>query len=83
MMAEDYLKMGMARVEKVELPEPYELENFSNRILVIGGGMTGMSAALDAAATGYDVTIVEKADQLGGHAATWRKQLPTAAHTKP
>jgi hypothetical protein len=27
MMAEDYIKMGMARVEKVDLPEPYQLEN--------------------------------------------------------
>jgi quinone-modifying oxidoreductase subunit QmoB len=27
---------------------------------VIGGGITGMSAAIDAAKAGYDVTIVEK-----------------------
>jgi quinone-modifying oxidoreductase subunit QmoB len=76
MMAEDYLRMGMARVEKVKLPEPYKLDNFSNKILVIGGGVTGMSAALDAAATGYEVTIVEKEDQLGGAALNWRSQLP-------
>nr|MBL0715473.1 heterodisulfide reductase subunit A [Desulfobacterales bacterium] len=37
MMAEDYLRMGMARVEKVDLPEPYLLETLSRRILVIGG----------------------------------------------
>jgi quinone-modifying oxidoreductase subunit QmoB len=30
MMAEDY-RMGMARVEKIELPEPYLLENFPER----------------------------------------------------
>ena len=76
MMAEDYLRMGMARVEKVKLPEPYKLDNFSEKILVIGGGVTGMSAALDAANAGYQVTIVEKADQLGGAALTWRSQLP-------
>ena len=29
MLANDYLKMGMVRVEKVQLPEPYKLENFS------------------------------------------------------
>ena len=78
MMAEDYLKMGMARVEKVKLPEPYKLENFSNKILVIGGGVTGMSAALDAANAGYSVTIVEKTAQLGGAALNWRSQLPVA-----
>jgi quinone-modifying oxidoreductase subunit QmoB len=76
LMAEDYLKMGMARVEKVDLPEPYKMESFTKKILVIGGGITGISAALDAADAGYDVTIVEKTDALGGHAATWRKQLP-------
>jgi quinone-modifying oxidoreductase subunit QmoB len=76
MMAEDYIRMGMARVEKVSLPEPYVPETFSRRILVLGGGITGMTAALDAAAVGYEVTIVEKEEQLGGHSAKWRKQLP-------
>ncbi len=76
MLAEDYLKMGMVRVEKVDLPEPYLLETLSRKILVIGGGITGMSAALDAAKTGYDVVIVEKEGQLGGKAGQWRKQLP-------
>ena len=31
MMAEDYLKMGMARVEKSILPEPYVLEIFPRK----------------------------------------------------
>ena len=79
MMAEDYVKMGMARVEKVKLPEPYQVESFTRKILVLGGGMTGMAAALDAAAAGYEVTIVEKEKALGGKAKTWRKQLPMTA----
>lgn len=76
MLAEDYLRMGMARVEKVDLPEPYKLENLSRKILVIGGGITGISAAIDAAKAGYEVTIVEKESSLGGYAAKIRKQLP-------
>ena len=76
MMAEDYLRMGMARVEKVTLPEPYIMETLHRNILVIGGGVTGISAAIDAAKAGYDVTIVEKENELGGQAAKWRKQLP-------
>jgi len=78
MLAEDYLKMGMAKVEKIKLPEPYILETMSKRILVIGGGITGISAALDAAKAGYDVTIVEKESALGGYAAKMRKQLPVS-----
>ncbi|MFZ0614382.1 MAG: FAD-dependent oxidoreductase, partial [Desulfobacterales bacterium] len=76
MLADDYLKMSMARIKKVNLPEPYKVEALSRRILVIGGGITGLSAALDAANAGYEVTIVEKENQLGGHALNWRKQLP-------
>ena len=45
---------------------------------MIGGGITGLSAALDAAKAGCEVTIVEKTAELGGHAKTWRKQLPVA-----
>ncbi len=76
MMAEDYLRMGIARIKKVNLPEPYLLETLSKRILVLGGGVTGMSAALDASKAGLEVTIVEKTDALGGNSAKWRKQLP-------
>ena len=78
MLAEDYLKMGMARVEKIDLPEPHLLDNQSKKILVIGGGITGISAAIDAAKAGYEVTIVEKQEALGGNALNWRKQLPTS-----
>jgi quinone-modifying oxidoreductase subunit QmoB len=78
MMAEDYLRMSMARVKKINLPEPYKLDQTSKKILVIGGGIAGLSAALDATAAGYEVTIVEKADKLGGAALNWRSQLPVA-----
>lgn len=79
MMAEDYIRMGMIRVEKVKLPEPYKLDTFSRNILVMGGGISGMSAAVDAAKAGYAVTIVEKNDSLGGFAAGVRKQIPVSA----
>ncbi len=76
MLAEDYLKMGMVKVEKIDLPEAYQIETFTRKILVIGGGVAGISAALDAAKAGYEVTIVEKEASLGGYAAKLRKQLP-------
>ncbi|MDD9302803.1 MAG: hydrogenase iron-sulfur subunit [Desulfobacter sp.] len=78
MKAEDYIKMGMIRVEKVNLPEAYKTESFSKKILVLGGGVTGMGAALDAAKAGYEVTIVEKTAALGGYAAKLRSQMPVA-----
>lgn len=78
MLAEDYLKMSLAKVEKINLPEPFLLENISKKILVIGGGITGISAAIDAAKLGYEVTIVEKESSIGGFAAKVRKQIPVA-----
>jgi quinone-modifying oxidoreductase, subunit QmoB len=76
MLAEDYLRMSMAKMEKVKVPEAYKLDHFTRNILVIGGGVTGMGAALDAAKAGYEVTLVEKEASLGGYAKTLRKQLP-------
>jgi len=79
MKAEDYIKMGIIRVQKVTLPEPYKTESFSKKILVLGGGITGISAALDAAKAGFEVTIVEKQANLGGYAANMRSQMPVSA----
>jgi len=76
MLGEDYLRMGIAKIAKIDLPKPYELDILSRKILVIGGGITGISAALDAAKTGYEATIVEKEAVIGGFAAKMRKQTP-------
>jgi 2,4-dienoyl-CoA reductase-like NADH-dependent reductase (Old Yellow Enzyme family)/thioredoxin reductase len=38
----------------------------SQKVLVIGGGIGGMEAAVVAADRGHDVTLVEKSDTLGG-----------------
>ncbi len=79
MAADDYLRMSLARLEKVEVPEAFKLDAISKKILVLGGGVTGISAAIDAAKAGYDVTVVEKENQLGGYARKMRKNLPVAA----
>jgi quinone-modifying oxidoreductase, subunit QmoB len=79
MLAEDYLRMGIVKAQKTNPVDPYLIENVAKNILVIGGGITGLTAALEAAKTGYDVTIVERASQIGGYAAKQRKQIPTKA----
>ena len=38
----------------------------SQTIAVIGGGIAGVTAALEAAETGYDVILIEKEPALGG-----------------
>ncbi len=74
-LAEDYINMGIAKVKNTEPPEPL-IEEINKDILVIGGGMTGMTAARAAADAGYKVTLVEKEDKLGGWAARFTKVFP-------
>lgn len=76
--AEDYIKMGVIKAQKGDLPEPYMMETVKT-ILVIGGGIAGMTAALQAAKTGYQVVLVEKEDKLGGFVNKLYKKVPTSA----
>ncbi len=48
----------------------------SDSILVIGGGFSGLTAAVEAAEMGYDVYIVEKEPYLGGRVAQLNKYFP-------
>ncbi len=78
MLAEDYLRMGVARAHKAELPEPFH-EEIDQTLLVVGGGVTGMTAALDAAGAGHEVVLVEKAPELGGWMARFSHHIPHRA----
>ncbi|MEW6725859.1 MAG: hydrogenase iron-sulfur subunit [Bacillota bacterium] len=78
-MAEDYLLMAGAKIKAMELPEPYQVENPSKAVLVVGGGLTGMAAALEVAKAGYQAVIVEKEATLGGYAGKFYKFAPTKA----
>ncbi len=75
-LAADYLIMGIVRTQKAELPEPGILPDLNDTIMVIGGGVTGLTAALEAAKAGYDVALVEKEAELGGWAAKLYKEAP-------
>jgi heterodisulfide reductase subunit A len=46
-------------------------------ILVMGGGIAGMQAALDLADSGYYVYLVEKGPSIGGVMAQLDKTFPT------
>ena len=47
------------------------------RVLVIGGGISGIQAALDISLAGYKVTLVEKLPTIGGRMAQLEKTFPT------
>ena len=80
MAAEDYLRMYIAKVKGMEPLEPFQPEEeIDKRILVVGGGVAGLTAAKEAALAGYEVSLVEKAAELGGWLAKQHKSIPTKA----
>jgi quinone-modifying oxidoreductase subunit QmoB len=74
-MATDYVNMGVVKLQKAAQPGGGEID-VVRRVLVVGGGFAGMTAALDVAALGYEVLLVEKKDHLGGAAAEMYKTIP-------
>ena len=78
MMAEDYLRMGIVRAQKSKPLDLFEEHSTIDKtILVIGGGVTGLTAAAEAADTGYDTILVEKEEELGGWMAKWKLSIPS------
>ncbi|MHC5039047.1 MAG: hydrogenase iron-sulfur subunit [Planctomycetota bacterium] len=78
MLATDYLAMGIHRAIRAEIPEPFS-EEIDKTILVVGGGHTGMTAALEAARAGYEVRLVEKEGELGGWGRKFTVAFPTSS----
>ena len=75
---EEYLQMYYAKIKKHGIPEPFE-QDTSKNLLVIGGGVSGMTAAMEAANAGYSVNLVEKEDHLGGFCLDEYKLIPAQA----
>jgi heterodisulfide reductase subunit A-like polyferredoxin len=46
-------------------------------VMVVGGGIAGMQAALDLADSGYFVHLVEKSPAIGGAMSELDKTFPT------
>ncbi len=73
--AKDLVRMAVLKAAMLQpLTEP-EL-SIHQDVLVVGGGVSGMTAALTLADQGYIVHLVEKTDKLGGNALhlyeTWK-----------
>lgn len=65
--AKDLLKISLARALKLEAFQDLELP-VDKRVLVVGGGVAGMTCALSLANQGHEVYLVEKEGELGGMA---------------
>jgi len=76
MLAEDLLRMSIAKVQNIVNPKAFIADNLSSDILVVGGGITGITAAIEGAKAGYKMILIEKENELGGYAKILYKQLP-------
>ncbi len=72
----DIIKMAVAKARQLEPLYSNEVE-VNKDVLVIGGGVAGIQAALDLADAGLKVTIVEKETTIGGVMAKLDKTFPT------
>ncbi|WP_025770268.1 FAD-dependent oxidoreductase [Thioalkalivibrio sp. HK1] len=75
-MADDHIRMACTEIRFMTPPSPSLEQTLNRTILVVGGGISGMTAALESARAGYSVTIVEKSATLGGFAARLWKRIP-------
>jgi heterodisulfide reductase subunit A len=73
--AKDLVRMAIDKVALLEPLAEQELD-VDQRALVIGGGLSGMTAARTLAEQGYNTYLIEKSDRLGGNAlklyTTWK-----------
>lgn len=71
--------MTMGAINRVVLQTPLEPLPVEIRpeTLVLGGGITGITAALELATAEYPVYLIEREPSIGGHMAQWDKTFPT------
>ncbi|MHA1772327.1 MAG: hydrogenase iron-sulfur subunit [Candidatus Thorarchaeota archaeon] len=69
---------GMTALSSRAQPLKIESKEIKNHVTVIGGGIAGIEASLNLAGLGYEVTLIELTDHLGGHIL----HLPVIAPTE-
>lgn len=73
------LALLRAAVARVRLHEPLEMRRvpINQKVMIVGGGIAGIEAALQIADAGFQVVLVEKEPTIGGHMAQFDKTFPT------
>ena len=75
-VAEDIIRSAVARASVLERVLVKEVD-ITKKTLVIGGGVSGLSAAIDLAEEGYEVHLVETSPTIGGKMAKLDRTFPT------
>lgn len=66
-------------MEKEQIEKLYKIltDSHFGDIMVVGGGISGIQAALDLGNSGFKVYLVDKGPSIGGHMAQLDKTFPT------
>ena len=76
-MADDYVRMACTEAKYMKQPSSNPTRGANKRILVVGGGISGITVALEAAKADYEVLLVEKKTVLGGWVKDFHRVLPS------
>ena len=74
--AYDLIKMGIGRLSNL-IPLQIRKTSVIRDVMVIGGGVAGIEAALNLADSGYHVYMIEKEPTIGGKMALLNEVFPT------
>jgi heterodisulfide reductase subunit A len=69
---EDKIRKSLAE----NISRSFTESNFGD-VMIVGGGISGIQAALDLAGADFKVYLVDKAPSIGGHMAQLDKTFPT------
>ncbi|NDV26649.1 CoB--CoM heterodisulfide reductase iron-sulfur subunit A family protein [Desulfovibrio sp. JC010] len=72
----DLVRMAAAKLLNNK-PLNAKFFDMNKRVMIVGGGVAGIQAALDCADGGLDVILVEKTSSIGGKMAKLDKTFPT------
>lgn len=72
----ELIKAGIARANLLE-DVPTKIVPVKKSALVVGGGIAGLTAAIDLGNEGFKVTLVEKKSTTGGRMAQLDRTFPT------
>ena len=75
-VAKDAVKSAVARAAVLEKILVKEVD-VTKKALIIGGGVAGLSAAIDLVDQGFEVHLVEKSPTIGGKMAQLDRTFPT------
>jgi heterodisulfide reductase subunit A len=73
--AEEIIRSTLEKVRHNEKLESIAV-SITRRVLVVGGGIAGLTASLDLAEGGYEVILLERKGALGGHMAQLSMTFP-------